>query len=61
MIECLVISLLELRVDLHIILMTKKKINFLIGCSKIEFAKSCKEVLAIVQSLAVKKQGKKFW
>ena len=38
--------------------MTKKKIYFLIGCSKIDFDKSCKEVLAIVQSLAAKKQGK---
>ena len=33
-------------------------VNFLIGCSKIGFAKSRKGVLAIVQSLVDKKQGK---
>jgi len=36
----------------------KELVNFLIGCSKIGFAKSREEVLAIVQSLVAKKQGK---
>jgi len=36
----------------------KEPVNILIGCSKIGFAKSRKEVFAIVQSLAAKKQGK---
>jgi len=61
MIKCLVVSLLELEVDLHVILMTKKKkelVNFMIGCFKIGFAKSRKGVLAITQSLVAKKQGK---
>lgn len=36
----------------------KQLVNFLIGCAKGGYAKSRTEVLAIVQSLVAKKQGK---
>ena len=36
----------------------KQLVYFLIGCVKVEYAKSCKEVLVTVQSLIAKKQQK---
>lgn len=36
----------------------KDLVNFLTGCSKIGFAKSRKEVLAIVQAIVAKKRGR---
>ena len=36
----------------------KQLVNFLIGCAKLGYAKSRKEVLVVVQSVIAKKQGK---